>query len=179
MEKIIILDRDGVINHDSADYIKSPKEWNPIPGSLAAIAKLTRSGFHVVIATNQAGIERRLFTMDVLNSIHNKMHQSIKMAGGAIQAIFFCPCLDGSNCECRKPKPGMLLDISRRFNVTPKGIPFIGDSVGDLLAAEEAGCQPILVLTGNGEKTKNSPNIPSNTLIFNDLESAVDKIIDS
>ncbi len=175
--KIVILDRDGVINEDSVNYIKHPDEWVPIPGSLEAIAKLNGAGYQVVIATNQAGIERGLFDMARLNAIHQKMHETVKQVGGKIHAIFYCPCLDSPACTCRKPKPGMLLEIAQRFNISPHGIPFVGDSLRDLQAAASAGCLPLLVLTGNGLSTRDKPEIPSNTLICDDLDHAARKII--
>ncbi len=174
--KIVVLDRDGVINEDSDEYVKNPDEWTEIPGSIEAIARFNRAGFRVVVATNQAGIERNLFNMTQLNSINQKMHSKVKKAGGKIHAIFYCPCLDSPSCTCRKPKPGMLLDIARRFNVSPEGIPFIGDSLRDLKAAENAGYIPILVLTGNGQKTRENPEIPPNTVIYKTLAHAAKNI---
>ena len=171
--KIIVLDRDGVINEDSPDYIKSPEEWVPINGSLEAIAMLTNSGYQVVVATNQAGIDRKIFNMDSLNLIHKKMHSSVRKAGGNISAIFYCPCLEGPDCHCRKPKPGMLVDIALRYNVTPQGIPYVGDSLKDLQAASAAKYLPVLVLTGNGKKTQKMSNLPTETVVYPDLREAV------
>ena len=175
--KIIVIDRDGVVNEDSEYYIKDPDEWNAIPGSLEAIAKLNRAGYSVVIATNQAGIERKLFNMTTLNEIHTKMYKALREVGGQIKAIFYCPCLEGPACACRKPKPGMLIDIAKRFNADPASIAFIGDSLRDLQAAVSAGYQPVLVLTGNGQRTKKLPEIPANTITYNDLAHAAKHII--
>jgi D-glycero-D-manno-heptose 1,7-bisphosphate phosphatase len=126
--KLVILDRDGVINHDSDQYIKSPEEWKPIPGSLAAIARLNQAGYRVVVATNQSGVGRGLFETDTLIAIHDKMHKALAQVGGRIDAIFFCPHTNADNCDCRKPKPGMLREIAARFNADLTGVPAIGDS---------------------------------------------------
>lgn len=171
--KLIILDRDGVINHDSDQYIKSPAEWRPIPGSLEAIARLNQWGWRVVVASNQSGIGRGLFGMDTLNAIHDKMIKALAQAGGRLDAIFFCPHAADSTCECRKPKPGMLLQIAERFNVGLAGVPVVGDSLRDLQAAVAAGCAPYLVLTGKGEKTKDDPALPPQTRIYPDLAALV------
>ncbi|AJP48291.1 D,D-heptose 1,7-bisphosphate phosphatase [Rugosibacter aromaticivorans] len=171
--KLIILDRDGVINVDSAQFIKSPDEWKPIPGSLAAIARLNQSGYRVVVATNQSGIGRGLFEMDTLNAIHEKMHKALTQVGGRIDAIFFCPHTSADNCACRKPKPGMLQEIAKRFNTDLTGVPAIGDALRDLEAAVAIGAQPILVLTGKGQKTASDPALPAGTLTFPDLAAAV------
>lgn len=171
--KLIILDRDGVINFDSAQFIKSPDEWKPIPGSLAAIARLNQSGYRVVVATNQSGVGRGLFEMDTLNAIHEKMHKALAQAGGRIDAIFFCPHTSADNCACRKPKPGMLHEISKRFNTNLTDVPAIGDALRDLEAAVTVGAKPMLVLTGKGKKTATDPELPAGTLIFPDLAAAV------
>jgi D-glycero-D-manno-heptose 1,7-bisphosphate phosphatase len=132
--KMIILDRDGVINHDSPDFIKSPAEWVPIPGSLEAIARLNQAGYRVVIASNQSGIARELFDMTTLNAIHQKLHASAQQVGADIDAIFFCPHAAIDNCDCRKPKSGMFEEIAKRFKVSLKGVPTVGDSLRDLQA---------------------------------------------
>jgi D-glycero-D-manno-heptose 1,7-bisphosphate phosphatase len=175
--KLIILDRDGVINYDSDQYIKSPEEWRPVPGSLEAIARLNHAGYRVVVATNQSGIGRGLFDMAMLNSIHEKMHKALTQAGGRLDAIFFCPHSADSKCDCRKPKTGMLLEIGKRFNVELTGVPCIGDSLRDLQAAELVGAQPMLVLTGKGEKTLRDGNFPKNTVIFPDLAFAASALL--
>jgi D-glycero-D-manno-heptose 1,7-bisphosphate phosphatase len=174
--KLVILDRDGVINYDSDQYIKSPEEWRPIPGSLEAIARLNQWGFKVVVATNQSGVGQGLFEMDTLNAIHEKMFKSVAQAGGRIDAVFFCPHTNADNCTCRKPKAGLLEDIARRYNADLTGVPSIGDSLRDLQAALTVGAQPILVLTGKGEKTKADPNLPKGVPVFKDLAAAVGKI---
>jgi D-glycero-D-manno-heptose 1,7-bisphosphate phosphatase len=174
--KLIVLDRDGVINYDSAAYIKSPEEWRPIPGSLNAIAKLNHAGFHVVVATNQSGIGRGYFEMASLNAIHAKMHQALAQAGARVDAIFFCPHAADDHCSCRKPKTGMYEDIAHRLNTSLGGVPMVGDSIRDLQAAAAVQAVPLLVLTGNGKKTRRAGNLPSNTRVFADLAAAVDAI---
>jgi D-glycero-D-manno-heptose 1,7-bisphosphate phosphatase len=176
--KLIILDRDGVINFDSAQFIKSPEEWKPIPGSLEAIARLNQAGYRVVLATNQSGVGRGLFDMATLNAIHDKMHKMVGQAGGRIDALFYCPHAADSSCECRKPKPGMMHEIARRFNVSLAGVPAIGDSLRDLEAAAAVGAQPILVLTGKGEKTRAAGGLPQGTLVFADMAEAVRFLLD-
>jgi len=175
--KLVILDRDGVINFDSAQFIKNPAEWKPIPGSLEAIAQLNQSGYKVVVATNQSGVGRGLFDMDTLNQIHEKMHKALYTLGGRIDAIFYCPHAADSDCECRKPKPGMFKRISQTLNIDLNGVPAIGDSLRDLQAGAAVGCQPILVHTGKGDKTKAEGNLPEGTLEFADLAQAVDWIL--
>ncbi|MBI5793168.1 MAG: D-glycero-beta-D-manno-heptose 1,7-bisphosphate 7-phosphatase [Rhodocyclales bacterium] len=170
--KLVILDRDGVINHDSDQYIKSPDEWRPIPGSLAAIARLNQAGYRVVVATNQSGVGRGLFETDTLLAIHDKMLKALTQVGGRIDAIFFCPHTNADNCDCRKPKPGMLKEIAGRFNADLAGVPAVGDSLRDLQAAVAAGAQPMLVLTGKGRKTADDPALPPETLVFPDLAAA-------
>jgi D-glycero-D-manno-heptose 1,7-bisphosphate phosphatase len=171
--KLVILDRDGVINHDSDSYLKSPDEWKPLPGAVEAIAKLTQSGFHVVVATNQSGIGRGLFEMATLNAIHDRMYRAVAQGGGRIDAVFYCPHGQDANCNCRKPKPGLLEEISRRFNTLLKDIPVIGDALRDLQAAAAVGAQPILVLTGKGVQTQRDGSLPPGTRIYPDLAAAV------
>ena len=175
--KLIILDRDGVINFDSDAYIKSPDEWKAIPGSLDAIARLTQAGYHVAVATNQAGVGRGLFEMATLNAIHDKMHRAVGQAGGRIDAVFYCPHARESNCGCRKPKPGLYEEISKRFGMSLKGIPCIGDSQRDLEAATAVGGQPMLVLTGKGELTRSENKLPAGTLVFKNLAEAVSSFL--
>ena len=175
--KLIVLDRDGVINYDSEHFIKSPDEWRPVPGSVEAIARLNHAGYRVVVATNQSGIGRGLFDMGMLNTIHEKMHKALAHAGARVDAIFFCPHTADSKCECRKPKAGMLIEIGKRFNAELTAVPCIGDSLRDLQAAEAVGAQPILVLTGKGEKTLREGNFPKNTVIFPDLAFAVSALL--
>jgi D-glycero-D-manno-heptose 1,7-bisphosphate phosphatase len=175
--KLVILDRDGVINHDSDQFIKNPDEWRPIGGSLEAIARLTQAGYRVVVATNQSGVGRGLFDMPTLNAIHEKMHKAVVHAGGRIDAVFFCPHAAEANCNCRKPKSGMIEEIAARYNVDLHGVPAIGDSLRDLEAAAKLGAQPMLVLTGKGTKTQAKGGLPEGTLIFPDLAAAVAAIL--
>ncbi len=175
--RLIVLDRDGVINHDSDHFIKSPEEWRPIPGSIEAIARLNHAGYRVVIATNQSGIGRGLFDMAMLNSIHEKMHKALAQVGGRLDAIFFCPHTGDARCECRKPRPGMLLEIGKRFNTELAGVPCVGDSLRDLQAAEAAGAQAVLVLTGKGEKTLRDGGFPKSTMIYPDLAFTVSALL--
>ena len=177
--KLIVLDRDGVINFDSASFIKSPAEWKPIPGSLEAIARLHQAGYRVVVATNQSGVGRNLFDMDTLNAIHQKMHQSVAALGGRIDAIFYCPHTADANCECRKPKAGMFKRIAGCFNVDMTGVPAVGDSLRDLQAAERVGAQPYLVLTGKGERTLAEGNLPDGTEVFKNLAAVVDSLLEA
>lgn len=149
--KLVILDRDGVINEDSDHYIKSPDEWKPIPGSLEAIAKLNQAGYQIAVATNQSGIGRGLYDMDTLNAIHEKFHRLLNKVGGHVDAIFFCPHTDADSCTCRKPLPGMIEQIALRYGISIKGVPIVGDSVRDLVAGVAVGAEPHLVLTGKGE----------------------------
>jgi D-glycero-D-manno-heptose 1,7-bisphosphate phosphatase len=175
--KLIILDRDGVINFDSDQFIKSPDEWKPIPGSLEAIARLNQAGYRVVVATNQSGIGRNLFDMATLNAIHSKMHHAAGALGGRIDAVFYCPHAADSTCTCRKPRPGMFEDIGQRFNVPLAGVPAVGDSPRDLQAAAAVGASPILVRTGKGEKTIAGGGLPENTRIFADLAAVAADLI--
>ncbi|MDP2828427.1 MAG: D-glycero-beta-D-manno-heptose 1,7-bisphosphate 7-phosphatase [Sulfuricellaceae bacterium] len=175
--KLIILDRDGVINFDSDQFIKAPDEWKPIPGSLEAIARLNQAGYRVALATNQSGIGRGLFDMTTLNAIHDKMTRALAQVGGRLDAIFYCPHMAEARCLCRKPKPGMFEEIGRRFNVNLTGVPAIGDSLRDLQAAEAVGAIPILVRTGKGEKTLAAGNLPESCRVFADLAEAVKHLV--
>ena len=180
--KLVILDRDGVINQDSANFIKNPNEWIALPGSLEAIALLNQSGFRVALATNQSGVGRGLYDMATLNAIHDKMHRALSQVGGRIDALFYCPHTADDHCHCRKPKTGMIEDIARRFSVNLGEVFAVGDSLRDLQAFHDAGCKPILVRSGKGEETLAEgqlPNqqLPLNTLIFADLAEATQHII--
>ena len=175
--KLVILDRDGVINQDSDQFIKNPEEWKPIPGSLEAIARLNHAGYRVVVASNQSGIGRGLFDMGALNAINDKMYRALAQVGGRIDALFYCPHAAEADCDCRKPKPGMFLDIAQRFNVDLAGVPSVGDSLRDLQAAAAAGAQPMLVLTGKGAKTKSAGGLPEHTILFANLGEAVRHIV--
>jgi D-glycero-D-manno-heptose 1,7-bisphosphate phosphatase len=145
MTKLIILDRDGVINYDSDAYIKSPDEWHAIPGSLEAIAQLNKAGIKVAIASNQSGVARGYFSEETLQKIHEKMSNELKKYTGHIDKIFYCPHGPNDNCDCRKPKPGLLLQAFQYFNVKPEEAYFVGDSQSDIDAASAAGCDAILV----------------------------------
>jgi D-glycero-D-manno-heptose 1,7-bisphosphate phosphatase len=175
--KLAILDRDGVVNYDSAAFIKSPDEWRPIPGSLEAITRLNQAGYHVVIATNQSGVGRGLFEMATLNAIHDKMNRALAEVGGRLDAIFFCPHAQEANCNCRKPRAGLLDEIGRRLNVALEGVPVIGDARRDLEAAIAVGARPILVLTGKGQKTRREGQLPPGTEVYGSLAEAVDALL--
>lgn len=175
--KLIILDRDGVINYDSDQFIKNPEEWKPLPGSLEAIARLTQAGYRVVVATNQSGVGRGLFDMPTLNAIHEKMHKACAHMGGRIDAVFFCPHAADAGCNCRKPKSGMIHEIVERYSTDLKGVPSVGDSLRDLEASAALGAQPILVLTGKGTKTQAKGGLPDGTLIFPDLAAFVATLV--
>ncbi|HEY5798824.1 MAG TPA: D-glycero-beta-D-manno-heptose 1,7-bisphosphate 7-phosphatase [Burkholderiaceae bacterium] len=175
--KLIILDRDGVINHDSDDFIKSPAEWRALPGSLEAIARLNQNGYRVVVASNQSGVARKLFDMTMLNAIHQKMHAQAQAMGASIDAVFFCPHAAIDSCDCRKPRPGMFHEIAQRLKVSLKGVPTVGDSLRDLQAGFVAGCSPYLVLTGKGSKTHATGGLPPGTQVFNDLHAVVDNLL--
>jgi len=152
--KLIVIDRDGVINEDSDDYIKSPDEWVPVPGSLEAIARLNRAGYVVAVATNQSGLSRGYFDLKTLSAIHRKMESMLFEHGGRVDAVFYCPHGPKDNCDCRKPKPGLLNDIAQRFQVNMNGVMFIGDTISDIRAAEAANAKPVLVRTGKGTDTE-------------------------
>ena len=173
--KLIILDRDGVINEDSDDYIKSPDEWIPIAGSLEALGKLSQNGFKVIIITNQSGIGRKIFSIEMLNAIHKKMSINLAQYGGVIDGIFFCPCAPEENCNCRKPKSGLYNEVSDRLQISLENVFCVGDKITDIQAAQNAGAKPILVKTG--KENNDSGNIPKNIPIYDDLLSFVNKII--
>jgi D-glycero-D-manno-heptose 1,7-bisphosphate phosphatase len=175
--KLIILDRDGVINFDSDQFIKSPAEWLPIPGSLEAIARLNQAGYRVAVATNQSGVGRGLFDMTTLNAIHDKMHKAAALVGARIDAVFFCPHTSDAHCACRKPKAGMFEEIAARYNVSLKNVPAVGDSLRDLQAGALLGAKSYLVLTGKGEKTQAAGGLPEGTQIFANLSSVVSALL--
>ncbi|KGD98979.1 D,D-heptose 1,7-bisphosphate phosphatase [Achromobacter sp. RTa] len=175
--KLIILDRDGVINQDSDAFVKNPDEWIALPGSLQAIARLTQAGWRVVVATNQSGLARGLFDMDTLTAIHAKMRRELAAAGGSIDAVFMCPHGPDDNCTCRKPRPGMFEQIGHRYDVDLAGVPAVGDSLRDLQASSSVGCSPWLVLTGNGNKTLAKGGLPENTRVCDDLSAVADALL--
>jgi D-glycero-D-manno-heptose 1,7-bisphosphate phosphatase len=178
--KLVILDRDGVINEDSDAYIKSPEEWIPIPGSLEAISRLHQAGYRIVVATNQSGVARGLFDMETLHRIHERMGQAAARLGGAVEAVFFCPHGPNDDCSCRKPKPGLLLDIARRLKTELNGVWSVGDSLRDVQASLAAGARPALVRTGKGRRTleakgKALEGVP----VFDDLAAFVEQLLAS
>lgn len=176
--RLVILDRDGVINEDSDDFIKSPAEWIPIPGSLEAIGRLSRAGFEVAVASNQSGIGRKLLDEPALELIHQKMRGAARKFGGDIGKIEYCPHHPDAGCDCRKPKPGMLLSLSRKYGVPLTRVPFIGDSVRDVEAAMAVGARAILVRTGGGGEAE--PTIIARGLdveVFADLAAVVDELV--
>lgn len=180
--KLVILDRDGTINSDSDEFVKSPEEWLPLPGALEAIARLNHAGWHVVIASNQSGLGRGLFDVASLNAMHAKMLKLLAAQGGRIDAIFYCPHTAEENCHCRKPAPGLFEQIGARFGAPLKGVPAVGDSLRDLQAGAAAGCDPHLVLTGKSEKYRGTPppeGLPPGTLVHQDLSAFVDFILGS
>ena len=187
-KKLIILDRDGVINYESKAYIKNPDEWIPIPQSLEAIALLKKQGYQVAIASNQSGIGRGMFRLDDFEAMNAKMQSLLARHQAQIDAIFFCPHIDADHCHCRKPKPGLLEQIAAHFEVDFKNqqVYFIGDSLRDIQAAHTAGCSPILVRTGNGQETfealpKNNDGIHvhngASIPIYDNLHSAVEALL--
>jgi D-glycero-D-manno-heptose 1,7-bisphosphate phosphatase len=181
--KTIILDRDGVINQDSDEFIKSVDEWLPIPGSLEALALLHRHDYRVVVITNQSGIARGLFSMATLNDIHRHMLSETRKKGGLIEAVFFCPHGPDDGCTCRKPASGMLKDVASRLKIEMSGVPAVGDSMRDLLAARDVGALPVLVKTGKGKlttrmlKKKDSPIAVDDVISFKDLASFTDALL--
>lgn len=174
---LIILDRDGVINEDSDDYIKSPQEWQPIEGSLQAIGSLTKNGYQVVVATNQSGIGRKLFSIDDLNAIHMKMISHLSQYGGVIDAIFFCPHLPKDDCQYRKPNPGLYFEISERLRTPLNKVYCVGDKMTDVKAIQSAGGKPILVRTGKGQSEIDQGLVPEGIPIYDSLSSFVNEKI--
>ena len=151
--RLVILDRDGVINHDSDAFVKSPSEWQPIDGSIEAIVELSNAGFTVAVATNQSGVGRKLIDLPTLEAIHKKMRQAVTDAGEDLGRIVFCPHHPDDNCDCRKPNPGLFNKLARQYGVPINGVPMIGDSERDIIAAKAVFGRPVLVLTGNGQNT--------------------------
>lgn len=186
--KLVILDRDGTINSDSDDFVKTPEEWIPFPGALEAVARLNHAGWHVVIASNQSGLGRGLFDVASLNAIHAKMHKMLAAAGGRIDAVFYCPHSPEESCNCRKPLPGLFEQIGLRFGVQLKGVPTAGDSLRDLQAGACAGCEPHLVLTGKSAKYRSDSGhalagvqpegLPMGTRLHQDLPAFADFLLE-
>ncbi|MDD5028247.1 MAG: D-glycero-beta-D-manno-heptose 1,7-bisphosphate 7-phosphatase [Rhodoferax sp.] len=178
--KLIILDRDGTINQDSDEFVKSAAEWLPLPGALEAIARLNHAGWHVVLASNQSGLGRGLFEVTDLNAIHAKMHQMLADVGGRIDAVFYCPHGPEDGCRCRKPGPGLFEQIGERFGIDIRGVPAVGDSERDMEAAVSAGCEPHLVLTGKALALRGQslpPSFPPQTQVHQDLSALADFLL--
>ena len=178
--KLVILDRDGTINLDSDEYVKSPEEWIPIPGALEGIARLNHAGWHVVVATNQSGLGRGLYDIEALNAMHAKMHKALAAVGGRIDAVFYCPHTPDEGCRCRKPAPGLFEQIGERFGVDLRTVPVVGDTLRDLEAGVVVGCQPHLVLTGKAGPLRDQPlppDYPPNTTVHDDLGAFADWLI--
>lgn len=179
MIKLLILDRDGVINHDSDEYIKTEEEWEPIPGSLDAIARLNRAGYRIVVASNQSGIARGKLDIITLGTIHRKLHNHLAQFGGAIDAIFFCPHGPDDNCNCRKPQPGLFHEISRRLRIPLYRTSFVGDNLSDIEVAQAVKARPVLVRTGYGKDNLDSGKIPDTVPVFDDLAAFADDLLKS
>ena len=176
---LVILDRDGVINHDSAAFIKNEAEWQPIPGSIEAIAALTQAGFTLAVASNQSGIARGLFDQQALDGMHAKLLRLVHDAGGRISRIVVCPHGPDEGCDCRKPKPGMLEQLARHFETSLEGVPVIGDALRDLEAAAAVGARPVLVRTGKGRDTEAAlPRHFASVAVYDDLAEAARALID-
>jgi D-glycero-D-manno-heptose 1,7-bisphosphate phosphatase len=178
--KLVILDRDGTINQDRDDYVKSPDEWVPLPGSLEAIARLNHAGWRVVVASNQSGLGRGLFDVATLNAMHAKFYKLLAAAGGRVDAVFYCPHGPEEACQCRKPQPGLFEQIRDRYGLDLKGVPAVGDSLRDLQAGAAAGCTPHLVLTGKGEALRDQPlpaHFPEGTHVHADLGAFADWLL--
>ncbi|SFP71552.1 D-glycero-beta-D-manno-heptose 1,7-bisphosphate 7-phosphatase [Pseudomonas borbori] len=174
--KLLILDRDGVINYDSDAYIKSLDEWIPLPGAVEAIARLSRAGWTVAVATNQSGLARGYYDQTALEAMHARLRQLVAEQGGELGLIVHCPHGPDDGCDCRKPKPGMLRQIATHYDTSLAGVWFVGDSGGDLKAALAVGCQPVLVKTGKGLLTLAQP-LPAGTLVFDDLAAVASQLI--
>jgi D-glycero-D-manno-heptose 1,7-bisphosphate phosphatase len=177
MGRVVVLDRDGVINEGSENGIKSPEEWIPLPGSLEAITRLSQGGFRVVVVTNQSELGRERVDIETLNRIHALMLSRLAEIGGSIEAIFFCPHRPRDACECRKPEPGLLLQVAERLRIPIEQIPAVGDSRGDLLAAHRAGAIAHLVRTGEGRATEADVDLPPGTCVHDDLAAFADHLL--
>ena len=167
--KIVILGRDGILNEFREGHVTAPEEWQPVDGALEAVARINHAGWHVVVATNQSGIGRGMIDMSAVNAVHARMHQMLQAQGGRIDAVFFCPHTPEEQCDCRKPKPGMLLEIAKRFNIELTNVPAVGDSLRDLQAAAAVKCETILVKSGKGLQTLATGGLPPGTLVFDNL----------
>ncbi len=178
--QLIILDRDGVINQDSDEYIKSPEEWIPIPGSLEAIGRMTCAGYHVVVATNQSGLARGMFDEDTLQRMHEKMRRLAAVYGGVIEGIYYCPHGPDDGCDCRKPRAGLLHQIAADYGRKLEGVPVVGDSLRDLQAAQSVGARPVLVRTGKGQRTLDKSGTDLKDVpVFDDLAAFADALVNA
>ncbi|EHR69388.1 histidinol-phosphate phosphatase family protein [Burkholderiales bacterium JOSHI_001] len=180
--KLVILGRDGILNAFRDDHVKEPDEWHPLPGALEAVARLNHHGWHTVVATNQSGIGRGMIDMSSVNAVHARMNQRLQAVGGRLDAVFFCPHAPEDQCECRKPQPGMMLDIAHRYGIALDSVPMVADTLRDLLAARAAGCQPHLVRSGRAAELDPAQldaivqQVPG-TLVHDDLPDFVDFLL--
>lgn len=179
--KLVILDRNGSVNLHRDDFVKSEIEWTPLPGALEAIARLNHAGWHVVIATNQSGLGRGLFDVATLNAMHAKMHKMLAAVGGRVDAVFYCPHSPDEDCACRKPRPGLFLQIAERYGIDLADVPTAGDSLRDVQAGAAAGCEPHLLLTGTGAALRDvhplPPEYPAATRVHADLPAFVEFLL--
>jgi D-glycero-D-manno-heptose 1,7-bisphosphate phosphatase len=169
--RLVMVDRDGVINEDSAEYIKTVAEWRPLPGSLEAIAALTRGGYRVAVVTNQSGVGRGLCDESTLAAIHGHMLAAVRAVGGEIAGIFYCPHTPAANCNCRKPLPGLFRQLERQLGLSVRGVPYIGDKISDVDAADAVGARPMLVRTGHGREHE-AAAARRGVAVFDDLSAA-------
>jgi len=174
---MLILERDGVINEEPEEFVASPADWQPIPGSLEAIVRANSAGYHVVVASNQPGVAQGRFDIDTLNAIHQRMFTELSVAGGHVDAVFFCPHAPQDKCQCRKPQPGMLLEIGTRFHADLQDVQVIGNSLGDIQAARAAGAQPVLVRTGKWQQTMQHKQELVGVSVYENLAAAVDALL--
>lgn len=175
--RLVILGRDGVINEYCDASIRSADRWFPIPGSLEAIARLTQAGYRVVVATNQPGLAAGWFDLETFHAMHRKMDKLLSPLGGMVDAVFFCPHGADDDCDCRKPKPGLYLDIARRYNIKLRGVPAVGHTLADLEAARAAGARPVLLRTGQGKRTLRTNSVPRQTPVFDNLAAFAETLL--
>ena len=177
--KLVVLDRDGTLNEEPEDFLRGPDDWRPLPGALEAVARLNHAGWRVVIASNQSGLGRGLFDVATLNDIHARMHRELTLAGARVEAVFFCPHAPEDACDCRKPAPGLFLQIAQRFGVPASHLVAVGDSVHDAQAAAAAGCETHLVLTGKSLRYRHGPlpaGLPAGVTVHADLSAFADAL---
>ena len=176
--KLVILDRDGVINEWHEEGIASPEQWSAIPGSLEAIVKLNLAGYRVVVVTNQSGISRGLFDVGGLHAIHQKLHAALDALGGRVDAILYCPHRDGEGCDCRKPNPGLLHNVARRLGTTLIDVPVVGDALRDMQAAMAVGASPYLVRTGKGARSlEENPALSQQVTVCDNLAAVAEQLL--